>query len=104
MKHIMIITSALMLLASHASAEYFNQRNIIRECAKDTSFGSTCYTYLAAYSDFLAFFARATDAQRAKSVCILSLETERVAKRLAQAKPLPSGYQVPYLIFDEFCN
>ena len=80
-KYIIIITSALMLLASHASAEYFKQRNIIRECAKDTSFGSTCYTYLAAYSDFLGFFARATDAQRAKSVCILSLENQISSKQ-----------------------
>ena len=46
----------------------------------------------------------ATDAQRARSVCILSLETERIAKRLAQAKPLSSGYQVTELIVDEFCN
>ncbi len=99
-----LITLWMLFATTNASADYFNQRNIIEECAKDSSIGSTCYIYLAAYADFLAWFGHATDAQRARSVCILSLETERIAKRLAQAKPLSSGYQVTELIVDEFCN
>ena len=99
-----LITLWMLFAATNASAEYFNQRNIIEKCARDNSFGSTCYTYLAAYRDFLAFMARATETERAKSLCIYGLETQRVAKRLAQAKPLPNSYQVPALIVDEFCN
>ena len=94
----------MLFATTNASAEYFNQRNIIEKCARDNSPGSTCYTYLAAYRDFLAFLARSTETERAKSLCIYDLETQRVAKRLAQAKPLPNGYQVPALIVDEFCN
>ena len=94
----------LLFAATSASAEYFNQRNIIDSCASDSSFGSKCYTYLAAYRDFMAFMVRATDAEREKAMCVFSLETERVATRLAQATPLSTGYQVPKLIIDEFCN
>ena len=39
-----------------AFADHFNQRNIIEECAQDTSFDSRCYTYIAAYRDFVSFF------------------------------------------------
>jgi len=99
-----LITLWMLFAATNASAEYFNQRNIIRECARDNSFGSTCYTYLAAYRDFMTYMVFATESERAKSVCIASLETERVAKRLAQAKALSSSYGVTDLIVDEFCN
>ena len=99
-----IVTLWILLAATSASAEYYNQRNIVDKCAKDSSFGSECYTYLAAYRDFIAFMARATDAERAKVSCIFGLDTKRVAKRLAQAKPLSQSYQVPKLIIDEFCN
>ena len=99
-----LITLWMLFAATNASAEYVNQRNIVEECASDNSFGSTCYTYLAAYSDFLAFLARATETERAEALCIYGLETQRVAKRLAQIKPLTNGYQVPALIIDEFCN
>lgn len=94
----------MLTAATNASADHFNQGNIIAECSKDSSFDSRCYTYLAAYKDFLAFFIRATDAERVRSLCMLELETERVARRLAQAEPLPSGYMVSDLILDEFCN
>jgi len=104
MMRIGLLTFWMLFPSTNVSAEYFNQRNIIEECARDNSFESTCYTYLAAYRDFLAFMARATETERAKSLCIYGLETQRVAKRLAQAKPLPNGYQVPALIVDEFCN
>lgn len=104
MMRIVITTLWMLFAATSASAEYFNQHNIIKECARDNSFGSECYTYLAAYRDFMAFMVRATDAERAKALCIYSLETERVATRLAQATPLSTGYQVPKLIIDEFCN
>ena len=101
---IAVITFWMLFAATNVSAEYFNQRNIIEECSKDSSFGSTCHTYLAAYRDFMTFMVFAPDAEAAKSVCIFDLDTERVAKRLAQAKPLPNGYRVPALIVDEFCN
>ena len=94
----------MLTAATNASAESFNQHNIIAECSKDRSFYSPCYTYLAAYRDFLSFFVWATEAERIRALCILNLETERVANRLAQAEPLPSGYKVAELIMDEFCN
>ena len=59
---IAVITFWMLFAATSASAEYFNQHNIIKECARDNSFGSECYTYLAAYRDFMAFMVRATDA------------------------------------------
>lgn len=53
----------------------------------------------------MAFMLRATDAERARATtCILSLKTEQVAERLAQAKPFSTGYKVPKLIIDELCN
>ena len=74
------------------------------ECAADSSFDSKCYTYIAAYQDFMAFFVRATEEDRMRAFCLLSLEADRVAKRLATAEPTKTGYQVTQLIMDEFCN
>lgn len=102
---ILITMLWMFISATSATAEYFNQRNIVDTCGRDSSFGSDCYIYLAAYSDLMAFMLRATDAERARATtCILSLKTEQVAERLAQAKPLSTGYKVPELIIDELCN
>lgn len=73
---IWIIVLWMAFASTSASAEYFNQRNIVDKCARDSSFGSECYTYLAAYRDLMAFMIRATDTERVKATCIFSLDTE----------------------------
>ena len=62
---IAVITFWMLFAATNVSAEYFNQRNIIEECSKDSSFGSTCHTYLAAYRDFMTFMVFAPDGEAA---------------------------------------
>ena len=99
-----LIISCIFFGITSASADHFNQRNIIEECAQDTSFNSICYTYIAAQKDFLAFWVRATEEDRMRSLCLYRLTTKRLVERLAQSEPLTDSYQVPYLIFDEFCN
>jgi len=100
----LIISILLILVWTPLYAEHFNQDNIIDECAKDTSFNSTCYTYIAAYKDFLAFYTRTSDENRERILCLRKLTTKRIVERLAVAEPTAKDYRVPKLIIDEFCN
>ena len=100
----LIISILLILIWTPVSAEHFNQDNIIDECGEDTSFNSTCYTYIAAYKDFLAFYTRTSDENRERILCLRKLTTKRIVERLAVAKPTAKDYRVPKLIIDEFCN
>ena len=102
MKRLLAILS-VVLFANQASADHFNMRNIAQLCAADKEFSSTCYTYIAAYKDFLAFFVRATEEERARSLCLLDLETHQIADRLASEQPGGSP-QIARWIIDEFCN
>ena len=100
----LIIAALIVLSWTPVSAEHFNQDNIIDECAKDTSFNSICYTYIAAYSDFLAFYTMTSDENRKRILCLRKLKTRRIIERLAVAEPTAKDYRVPKLIIDEFCN
>ena len=102
MKKLLAILS-VVLFANQASADHFNKRNIAELCAADKEFSSRCYTYIAAYQDFLAFFVHATEEDRANSLCLLNLETQRIADRLASEQPGGSP-QIARWIMDEFCN
>ena len=102
MKRLIVILSVI-LFANQASADHFNKRNIAKLCAADNEFTSRCYTYIAAYKDFLAFFVHATEEDRANSLCLLNLETQRIADRLASEQPGGSP-QIARWIIDEFCN
>ena len=98
-----LVLISIFLFANQASADHFNKRNIAQLCAADKEFSSTCYTYIAAYKDFLAFFVRATEEERARSLCLLDLETHQIADRLASEQPGGSP-QIARWIIDEFCN
>jgi hypothetical protein len=100
----LLIVLLLVLNWTPVSAEHFNQDNIIEECAKDSSFNSRCYTYIAAYKDFLAFYTRTSDENRKRILCLRKLTTKRIVERLAVAEPTAKDYRVPVLIIDEFCN
>ena len=87
-----------------ASADHFNQRNIIELCQSDTSFSSTCYTYLAAYRDLLGFLSFATDEDRARVLCLGQVPTDVMAQRLATASETDRPGQVADLLINEFCQ
>ena len=103
MKKRLLAILSVVLFANQVSADHFNKRNIAKLCAADNEFSSTCYTYIAAYKDFLAFFVTATEEERARSLCLLDLETHQIADRLASEQSGGSP-QIARLIMDEFCN
>jgi hypothetical protein len=100
----LIIAALLVLSWTSVSADHFNSDNIIEECAEDTSFNSKCYTYIAAYGDILIHYLRASEDDKTRLLCLLSLDTRKIVKRLSTIDEPVSDQRVPMLIIDEFCN
>ena len=100
----LIITVLLVLIWTPVSADHFNSNNIIEECAEDSSFNSKCYTYIAAYGDILVHYLRASEEDKIKLLCLLSLDTRKIVKRLSTIDEPVSDQRGPMLIIDEFCN
>lgn len=105
MFRVWMLATATLCFGGSASADHFNQRNIIELCQSDTSFNSLCYTYLAAYRDLIGFLVFSTDEERARLLCLSSVPTEDIVQKMATASEtdVRSG-QVAYLLIDEFCR
>ena len=101
-----VIILSFCLLPSVGSADHFNKRNLIDLCKEDTSFYSTCYTYLAAYRDLIGFLIFSSEEERTRLLCLSSpnLTTERIARRLTVAEETERPGQVADLLIEEFCN
>jgi hypothetical protein len=101
-----VIILSLYLLPSVGRADHFSQRNLIDLCKEDTSFDSTCYTYLAAYRDLVGFLVHSTEEERIRLLCLSNpnLTTDRIARRLTVADETRRPGQVAYLLMEEFCN
>lgn len=98
-----VLAVATSLACSSASADHFNQRNIIDLCRSDTSFDSTCFTYLAAYRDLIGFLIFSSDEDRARLLCLIQVPTVDIAQRVATASETDRSGQVADLLIDEFC-
>lgn len=101
--HKLLAVLFILIFATQAGADHFNTRNIKQLCAEDNAFESRCYTYIAAYKDFLGFLVTATEDDRARLSCLFDLETQRIAERLANQQP-GGSWQIARWIIDEFCN
>ena len=97
------ISMFAVFVAQQSSADHFNQRNIIEECAKDSTFDSRCYTYIAAYKDLLGYFVFSDDSKRARLLCLLDVPTELMTKNIPTAIPT-SDPRVADLLVKRFCD
>ena len=137
MKHLILIIS-LILGATGVSADYFNKKqglkkmlkklliiltiinpnlalgvhynagNILRECKNDTSFNSNCRTYIAAYSDLLAFIfsVQMTDEERYDLASCFSIMTNaEIAEAVRNiGKPANDTIYVHELLLKQVCQ
>ena len=104
MRNLFISFLVMLIVPLTSNADHFNQNNIIAECSTDRSFSSSCYTYVAAYKDFLSWFIRASEEEQVRSLCILRVNTDRITERLASSSKTEGSYQVTDLILAELCN
>ena len=103
----LFLISVVSVVSSPVYADHFNQRSIIELCNEDSSFGSNCYTYVAAYRDLMGFLVFSTDEERARLLgCLtnMDLTTESITRRLAQSEETNRPGQVADLLLKEFCN
>lgn len=101
-----VLAVVMCCISAPVFADHFNQRNIITLCNEDTSFDSTCYTYLAAYRDLIGFLMFSTEEERAKLLCLVnpSITTERIARQIAVADETEQSGQIADLLIEEICN
>jgi hypothetical protein len=103
MFRVFVLAVATSFVCSSASADHFNQRNIIDLCRSDTSLDSTCFTYLAAYRDLIGFLIFSSDEDRERVLCLSQVPTADIAQGVATASETDRSGQVADLLIAEFC-
>lgn len=100
----LLLSLTFSSIVGNASADHFNQRNMIELCKEDASFDSACYTYIAAYRDLIGFMLFSSDEDRAKVLCLSNVSTDKIVRRLTVASETERPGQVADLLIDEFCK
>jgi len=86
-------------------ADYFNTRNLLAECQKDTSFSSSCTTYVAAYQDLIGFLIFSTDEQRGEILCLSQIPTKDIVNALGNMTLRSTDPQrIGDFLTKEFCK
>lgn len=86
-------------------ADHFNTRNLLAECQKDTSFSSSCTTYVAAYKDLIGFLIFSTDEQRGKILCLSQIPTNDIVNALGHMTLRSTDpHRIGDFLIKEFCK
>lgn len=99
------VAALMFLCASQSYADHFNTNNLLNECSRDTSFESSCYTYVAAYSDLLGFFIFSAAEERNKIFCLSRVPTPEIVKALGKMTIRSTDpHRIGDFLIKEFCK
>ena len=100
-----LFTVMIFICASKSYADHFNTNNLLNSCNQDTSFSSTCYTYVGAYKDLLRFFAYSTAEKRDEIFCVYEVPAAEIVDALGKMSIRGTDpHRIGDFLIKEFCS
>ena len=103
--HKILITLLFCLSITQGKADHFNTDNLFYSCKQDTSFWSSCYSYLGGMKDLLGFFIYSSPEKRAEILCLMEVPTKEMVETISKLQLRESDPMfVADFLIAEFCD